>query len=155
LAGRGGLADGRRGHFSNRPNAGRGRCPGPELISRIDFECHNLSDSFPAGSFDLVSAQFLHSPVPLDGPQVLRKAARVVASGGTLLIADHGSAPRRAWKIDPEHHFPSAEAVVESLNLDAAQWEQLRAGPAERQATGPNGEVATVIDNVMVLRRIA
>lgn len=123
------------------------------LTSHIDFQCHDLSDSFPSGSFDLVSAQFLHSPIRLDRTRVLRRAASAVTPGGTLLIVDHGSAPPWAWKLDHEHHFPSAEEVVDSLNLHSTQWQRLRVGSAERQATGPDGQLATVADNVILLRR--
>jgi hypothetical protein len=33
------------------------------VADRIDWQEHDLSRSFPDGAFDLVSAQFLHSPV--------------------------------------------------------------------------------------------
>jgi chemotaxis protein methyltransferase CheR len=32
-----------------------------DLLAGIDFQRHDLSDSFPSGTFDLVSVQFLHS----------------------------------------------------------------------------------------------
>ena len=38
------------------------------LLERIDFQRHDLPDTFPEGVFDLVSAQFLHSTVELDRP---------------------------------------------------------------------------------------
>ena len=41
------------------------------LGDRIEFAQHDLSDSFPDGTFDLMSAQFLHSMIPLDRPRVL------------------------------------------------------------------------------------
>ena len=36
---------------------------------RIEFERHDLSDTFPEGTFDLISAQFLHSTVRLERPR--------------------------------------------------------------------------------------
>ncbi|HLR98820.1 MAG TPA: class I SAM-dependent methyltransferase, partial [Mycolicibacillus parakoreensis] len=39
--------------------------------SRIRLERHDFAESFPDGSFDLVSAQFLHSPVELDRTAIL------------------------------------------------------------------------------------
>ncbi len=121
---------------------------------RIDFQHHDLTESFPDGVFDLVSAQFLHSVVPMDRPKLLRGAADAVAPGGTLLIVDHAGPPPWASKLHHHHHeFPSAEEVLASLDLEAAQWDRIRLESVERDATGPNGEQAVLIDNVMVLRR--
>ena len=124
------------------------------LLERIDFQRHDLSDSFPAGTFDLVSAQFLHSPVHLDRDEVLRRAAAAVAPSGLLLVVDHASAPPWAWNLGHEHHFPTAEEVVSALSLNSTSWQSLRAEAVERQATGPDGQIATVTDNVIVLRRV-
>ena len=121
-----------------------------ELVSHIDFQHHNLEESFPDGRFDLVSAQFLHSKVPLDRVRVLRRAADAVAPGGLLLIVDHGEAP--PWSNHRHVEFPSAEEVVASLDLDDS-WERVRVGPVEREAVGPDGQLGHLIDNVMVLRR--
>ena len=53
------------------------------VLDRIDFQRHDLSDTFPDGAFDLVSAQFLHSMVRLDRPRLLRMGAEAVSAGGT------------------------------------------------------------------------
>lgn len=118
----------------------------------IDFQQHDLAVSFPAGSFDLVSAQFLHSTIELDRPHILRRAADAVAPGGVLTIVDHGAAPPWAPKHGHDHHFPAAEEVLDGLDL-GADWDRLRVGHAERQATGPDGSTAPLIDNLIVLRR--
>ena len=123
------------------------------LLERIDFQRHDLPDTFPEGAFDLVSAQFLHSTVELDRPSLLRLGADAVSESGTLLIVDHGGPPPWASKLDHHHEFPSADEVADSLNLDAGEWERVRLEAVEREATGPDGEVATWIDNVIVLRR--
>ncbi len=125
------------------------------VLDRIDFQRHDLSDSFPDGTFDLVSAQFLHSMAELDRPRLLRMGADVVSAGGTLLIVDHASPPPRMAKSDHHHEFPSAEEVVGSLDLDDAEWERARMESVERQASGPDGQPATWVDNVIVLRRRA
>jgi SAM-dependent methyltransferase len=122
-------------------------------LNRIDFQRHELPDTFPDGEFDLVSAQFLHSTVELDRPRLLRRAADAVGAGGTLLIVDHAGAPPWATKLAHEHVFPSAEEVLSSLNLDPAQWDPVRVGPVEREAVGPEGQTATMTDNVIQLRR--
>jgi SAM-dependent methyltransferase len=124
-----------------------------KLLERIDFQRHDLPDTFPVGAFDLVSAQFLHSMVELDRPRLLRLGADAVTPGGTLLIVDHGGPPPWASKLHHHHEFPSAEEVVASLKLDAGEWERVRVEAVEREATGPNGEVGTLVDNMIVLRR--
>lgn len=124
------------------------------LADRIDFQRHDLNESFPGGVFELVSAQFLHSMVPLDRPRLLRRAADAVASGGTLVVVDHGAAPPWASSLDHHHHeFPTADGVVSSLNLDNSQWDWVRVAAVERDALGPAGQHAVLTDNVMVLRR--
>ena len=120
---------------------------------RVSFERHDLSDSFPAGTFDLVSAQFLHSTVRLERPQILAEAARAVALGGHLVIVDHAGAPSWATNVPHDHPFPSAEEVLASLELAAGQWERVRVETVEREVTGPDSQKATMGDNVMVLRR--
>ncbi|HVQ48958.1 MAG TPA: class I SAM-dependent methyltransferase [Mycobacterium sp.] len=125
------------------------------VLERIDFQRHDLPHTFPEGAFDLVSAQFLHSMAELDRPRLLRMGADVVSAGGTLLIVDHASPPPRMAKSDHHHEFPSAEEVVGSLDLDEAEWERARMESVERQASGPDGQPATWVDNVIVLRRRA
>ena len=119
----------------------------------VDFQLHDLTESFPDGVFDLVSAQFLHSTVPMDRAKLLRRAADAVAPGGTLLIVDHAAAPPWVSKMHQHHHeFPSADDVLASLNLDAAQWDRIRVEAVERETVGPDGQHAVLTDNVMVLR---
>jgi len=124
------------------------------LADRIDFERHDLTQSFPSGVFDLVSVQFLHSEVPMDRPRLLRRAADAVAPGGTLMVVDHGAQPPWASKLDHHHlEFPTADEVVSSLNLYDSQWDRVRIAAVERDAVGPAGQQAVLTDNVMVLRR--
>ena len=124
------------------------------VADRTTFERHDLSESLPDGRFDLVSAQFLHSPVTIDRTDVLRRAADTVVPGGLLVIVDHGAPPPWAPAQVRKFMFPGADEVVDSLNLDAAHWERVRVGADEREVTGPNGQRGTLIDNVMVLRRL-
>jgi SAM-dependent methyltransferase len=122
------------------------------LADRIDFQQHDLTSGFPEGSFDLVSAQFLHSMVEMDRPALLRRAAAAVAPGGTLLIVDHAAAPPWASKIH-HHEFPTAESVLTGLALDGTHWQRIRVESVERSARGPDGEDATLVDSVIRLRR--
>ncbi|MGH3969076.1 MAG: SAM-dependent methyltransferase [Mycobacterium sp.] len=124
-----------------------------KLLDRIEFQRHDLSETSPDGTFDLVSAQYLQSPVRLDRDAVLGLAANCLTSDGVLLIVDHGSAP--SWSPHKDHPFPSIADVLAALPPDGAGWHRVRAESVERQATGPDGQLATVIDNVIVLRRAA
>lgn len=125
-----------------------------DVAARIRFERHDLSAGFPDGRYDLVSAQFLHSPARLDRDAVLRRAAEAVAVGGRLLIVDHGAAPPWAGEHAHEHQFATVEEVLAGLGLADARWERLRVGSAARSAVGPDGQQGTLTDNVILLRRI-
>ena len=123
------------------------------VADRIEFVQQDLSDSFPDGTFDLVSSQFLHSTVRLDRPRILANAADAVRPDGLLLIVDHGSAPPWASKLDHVHEFPSAEEVVAAMDLSADEFDRVRVDAVEREVTRPDGQVVPWMDNVIVLRR--
>ena len=123
------------------------------LLQRIDFQRHDLPHTFVQGVFDLVSAQFMHSMVEFDRPRLLRMAAETLSPGGTLLIVDHAGPPPWASKLHHHHEFPSAGEVVASLDLDETEFERVRVEAVGREAIGPDGQVGTLTDNVIVLRR--
>ena len=131
----------------------RGRAAAAQrgVAERIDFQQHDLDTGFPAGEFDLVSAQFLHSPVEKDRPAILRRAAAAVAPGGTLLVVDHAAAPPWATRMH-DHVFPTAQSVLAGLDLDGG-WEPIFVGILEREVAGPDGQQATLADNVIRIRR--
>ena len=131
---------------------------------RIDWQRHDLERTFPTGAFDLVSAQYLHSGVDFLREQVLRSAVHAVASGGLLLIVGHAGFP--PWADNPclpdhsdhsDHshaHFATPNEVLASLRLTAGQWHTERLESPARQATGPNGQVATLTDSVVAVRHL-
>ncbi|WP_345567745.1 class I SAM-dependent methyltransferase [Nonomuraea rosea] len=123
------------------------------LADRVTTEQHDLAGSFPAGRFDLVSAQYFHTPFALVRSRVLRTAAQALRPGGLLLIVDHGSTAPWSWNQDPGVQHPTPTEVATELDLDPARWSVLRADMPRRQATGPAGESATVIDNVLLVQR--
>lgn len=101
---------------------------------------------------NLVTAHYLHSPLPARRALALHQAAQAVAPGGTLLVVGHASvAPRSSG---PPVELPTAAQVLDEVGVGG--------GPARRtvvcedrsrRATGPNGEIATVIDSVLRLAR--
>jgi SAM-dependent methyltransferase len=123
------------------------------VSDRIDFQHHDLSETFPEGEFDLVSAQYLHSFVRLERPAILRRAAAALASGGLLVICDHGAPPPWSEHIPHDHPFPAAEEVLAELDLPAAEWDRVRVESVDRPTVDPDGNPATIQDNLMVLRR--
>jgi SAM-dependent methyltransferase len=122
--------------------------------ARIDFQQHDLASTFPAGAFDLVSAQYLHSPVEFPRDRVLQAAAHAVAPGGLLLIVDHAAFPFWSSHHDPHTRFPTQEEVQASLNLSPRSWRTERLETLQRQALSPNGQSGTVTDNIIALRRL-
>ncbi|MFF0298421.1 FAD-dependent oxidoreductase [Kitasatospora sp. NPDC004614] len=76
------------------------------VADRISWQRTDLANAFPSGSYDLVSAQFLHSPAEFPRERVLRHAADAVAPGGTLLIVSHAVAPARHQNHAPDEAHP-------------------------------------------------
>ncbi len=120
---------------------------------RVAAQQHDLARTFPEGEFDLVSAQYFHTPFRFPRCQVLRTAARALAPGGVLLIVDHGSTAPWSWNQEPDTHYPTPTEIAAELDLDPQQWPVVRAEMPRRRATGPAGETATITDNVLVVRR--
>ncbi|GHJ37411.1 methyltransferase [Streptomyces sp. TS71-3] len=119
----------------------------------VRTEQHDLGVSFPAGTFDLVSAQYLHSPLGFPRQRVLRQAAGAVAPGGLLLIVEHASVPPWGRGAHPGLTLPTAAETLAGLALDGAEWTVETAETRQREATGPAGESGTVEDNVIAARR--
>ncbi|MFE2843245.1 class I SAM-dependent methyltransferase [Streptomyces scopuliridis] len=124
------------------------------VADRIDWQRHDLGLSFPTGAFDLVSAQFLHSPVEIPRDRILRSAASAVAPGGTLLVAGHAGWPSWADDDTPGFHFPTTEEVLAALDLPAGQWRVERQETLERSLSAPDGRPGTRTDNLLRVRRL-
>ena len=124
------------------------------LTDRVQLVQTNLSETFPEGTFDLVSAQFLQSLVHLDRARIFASAASAVAPGGLLIIVDHAAAPPWAKHIH-DHVFPTVEEVFATIDLGEGQWERVNVETVEREAVGPDGQTGVLVDNLIVLRRPA
>jgi SAM-dependent methyltransferase len=125
------------------------------LAARIEWRRVDLTAAFPDGRFDLVAASFLHAPIEFPRDAVLRRAATAVAPGGTLLVIGHASAP--PWSQhhdhdDRDHDLPGATEVLASLDLDGG-WDVVVCEDRSRDATGPDGQRAVLLDSVVRVRR--
>ena len=125
-----------------------------EGLDRVRFEQHDLAGSFPAGTFDLVTTHYLHSTEGLPREEVLRRATRSVAPGGTLLVVGHQTLPPWAWRDLDEsaRQLPAPQEVWASLGLDDAEWEQVRLDTAPR-AVSHGDKHGPMDDTVQVARR--
>lgn len=121
----------------------------------------------PQGTYDLVTAFFLHSPVDFPRAEIFARAAGAVAPGGVLLIVGHADFP--PWSRHHEEHHASGEhrpgehnhpqfATVEETISEAGLgegWEILLAGNLPREVTAPDGSEAIIHDSVVKARRLA
>jgi SAM-dependent methyltransferase len=116
-------------------------------------ERHDLKETFPEGLYDLVSAQFLHSPVEEDGERnsILRRAADAVAPGGYLIIGGHAGAP--SWSEHQDYYFPTTKDVLDHLKL-ADNWIVITDEVVERPLVGPDGQQESRKDNVLTVKRL-
>ncbi|MFD1939470.1 FAD-dependent oxidoreductase [Nonomuraea mangrovi] len=118
----------------------------------VEWERHDLGETFPDGAYDLVSTHFLHSYSDMPRERILRAAAGAVAPGGVLLVVGHADAGPRHPHSDLR--LPSADEVLSSLELADGQWEVLVCGEHERIQTGPDGRPAGRTDTVVKVRRL-
>jgi len=134
------------------------------VADRIRFVQHDLGTRFPAGTFDLVSAQFLHSPVAAPGERerILQRAAEAVTSGGHLLVVSHQSVP--AWHPGmpeglTEHPLnlavPSAEENIAALHLTDGNWKTVRQETVAIELSSPTGQPGVREDQVLHYQRTA
>ncbi|MGW0331476.1 class I SAM-dependent methyltransferase [Streptomyces sp. NPDC003011] len=120
---------------------------------RIRWERHELGVTFPEGSFDLVSAQFLQSPVPLDQDAVLARAAGAVAPGGTLLVVMHAGWPSWQREAPFDVDFPTLDGVLTALALPEAGWTVETLEAVRKPSVSPEGIEGHRDDNVWRIRR--
>ena len=121
---------------------------------RITWVVDDLGSWQPAGSYDLVSACFLQSPIDFPRPTVLQRAASAVAPRGHLLVVSHAEPP--PWAKGHDHagqRFPSPADELASLQLPEADWDTLIAETQPRRAFGPDGAAASLQDIVILAHR--
>ncbi|MEU7571044.1 class I SAM-dependent methyltransferase [Micromonospora sp. NPDC049240] len=124
-----------------------------DVADRITTARHDVTRDFPAGRFDLVSAQFFQSPLVLPRDQVLPRAAGAVAPGGRLLVVEHGAPPPWSGLDADDPRFASPERILAAIDLDPDGWRIERLGAARRTATGPDGHPGELVDHVVLAHR--
>lgn len=126
---------------------------GVDVAERITWLHADVTEWVPAaGSFDLVSAQFMHPP--RDQRKLLyRRLAESVAPGGTLLIVGHHpsdvetTVPRPSA---PELLFTASDIAT---SLAPEEWDILVAEARARSVPDPDGHPTTIRDAVLRARR--
>ncbi len=123
-----------------------------KVDTSITYEQYDLTQTFPDGNFDLISAQFFHSPIEFDRTNVLRQAANKLNPDGILLIVDHGAAP--PWSDHHDHEFPSGKDIFDELGLDANQFGVEIDELVRRESKSPDGEPAILFDNIIKITKL-
>lgn len=118
---------------------------------RITFAQHDLTQTFPQGSYDLIVASFLESPLTFERFTIFRNAFDHVLPGGMLLITSHAKVP--GWSKHADRPFQSAKEALAQLEPLPDGWEVLFCDDVERVMKGPEGQEEQVSDSVVALRR--
>ncbi|WP_312182714.1 class I SAM-dependent methyltransferase [Arthrobacter sp.] len=103
--------------------------------------------------YDLVCAQFLHSPTELPRDTILHRAMASVVPRGRLLVVGHEDFPPWSRHPAPEPPLPTAVELAAALELEAHGWIVETAEPVPRTVEGPDGVQAVLNDNVLRARR--
>jgi SAM-dependent methyltransferase len=106
----------------------------------------------PEGTYDLVSAQYMHLPTE-DRRRVYAGLAAAVADGGTLLIVGHH--PSDMLTTMPRPNFPDLFFTGDDLaaELGGDGWAIVTNAVAPREVTDPEGRPVTIHDTVFRARR--
>lgn len=124
------------------------------VAAEVSWVVADLETWSGIGPVDLVAASFLHSTVHLDRTTILNRATDWIVPGGHLLIVAHAAPP--PW-ASPEHvrHFSALTPQEEADQLALAErdWSVEIAETRERTAWSPEGDEATLLDGVLLLRR--
>lgn len=123
---------------------------------RVEWQRHDLAETFPAGRYDLVCSQFLHSPTERPGQRqaILRRALDAVAPGGSLLVIGHAAIPAAMTGTPFDVHLPGPDELHTELDPDPATWVVATRRTVVRDTvTGPDGELFTREDTVLRLLR--
>ncbi len=124
------------------------------VADRVDFVVGDVvAGPLPPGPFDAVIVAYLQLPAP-QRRAALRRAAQVVAPGGTLLVVGHDTTNLVEGVGGPQD--PAVLFTPEEVQADLADQPDLiadKAGRVRRPVATPDGERAAVDALVRVRRR--
>lgn len=127
----------------------RARDAGDDVPGRITWRRADLLTWEPPQEFDLVSAQYMHLPGPVELASLHRRLAAAVRPGGTLLVVGHH--PSDLVTLPERHGVPemlfTAEQVASVLDLD--EWRVRVCTSVPRVVPDAEGRAATIHDAVL------
>lgn len=121
------------------------------MAESAHWQVADLAAWRPERQYDLVTVQYLHSPVALDRTRILRTAVSATARGGTLVVLSHAAMP--GWH-DHAMTLPTLEDVERDLALPPDQWRLETREVVERTTSDPEGRSSTRSDSVIRAARI-
>jgi hypothetical protein len=122
------------------------------VADRTSWQRVDLDQGFPDGHWDLVASAYLQAPVALGREEILRRAAKAVAPGGTLLVIGHATAP--TWAENPPAHMHGLPGPAEVLAaLDLPDWVVERAEAVTLDSASPDRRPGTRTDALVRVRR--
>jgi SAM-dependent methyltransferase len=124
----------------------------PAAADRIEWRRADLLAEPPeSGSYDLVTAQFIHPP-PEERARFFTSLGAAVRTGGTLLIVGHHPSDLGTGVPRPPmpELFYSAEQVAAMLE---ESWDVTASEARPRPATTPDGQEFTIHDAVLTATR--
>ncbi|MDQ6751253.1 MAG: class I SAM-dependent methyltransferase [Actinomycetota bacterium] len=124
------------------------------VSSRISWRRADLCDWTTQETFDLVTALFLHTPLELQTPGLLARAAAQTRTGGTLLTVGHYTLPPGAWNTDATDDLLSASELVTALGVHEPDWRTVLAEEVPRTVMDRDGHPSTVLDAVLHAVRV-
>jgi SAM-dependent methyltransferase len=126
-----------------------------EAAARITWVHHDLTSSPPpSGTFDLVSAQFMHLPLA-ERTELYHRLAASVAPGGTLLVVGHHPSDLEVGIRRPSE--PGLLFTPEEIaaGLDPDEWEIDVCEARRRSVEDADGNSVAVTDSVLRAHRRA
>ena len=130
------------------------------VAERIEWVVTDLETWEPAATVDLVVACFFHSRLPgFPRERILSRAVDAVAPGGSIVVVSHAEPP--PWSklahghghgSQPGQELPDLPQELATLGLDDG-WDLETAEVRARDAVGPDGAAATLLDLVIRARR--
>jgi SAM-dependent methyltransferase len=125
----------------------------PETAARIEWRKQDLITwEPPAGTWDLVSSQYIHLP-PAERDSLVRRLAAAVAPGGTLLVVAHHPSDLDTTVGRPARPEVFYTADELAAGLDPDRWQVVTADARPRQEKDPDGHPVTIRDTVLRARR--